>query len=325
MDKNQVHYQHINERERHKIEGFRDVGWSVRDIARALGRDPSTISRELRRHPGSGGGYSATNATCEAKESRIGANVFVHKKLKPGTRLTRHVESKLRQYWSPEQIVGRRNFEGRKRNVSVETIYRFIANDRPDLRRFLRLQKGRYRRRRGTQKRAKQRYFAHRRSITERPATIEKRTRLGHWEGDTVLGKEKSSRFLTHVERKSGVLFADKIDACTADLVGRKTVKRFRRLPKRLRQTVTYDNGVEFSDYERTERDSKMIVYFARPYHSWERGTNENTNGLLRQFFPKKIPLKGVTQKQLDRVVRLLNTRPRKRHGYRTPDEVFTG
>lgn len=325
MDRNQVHYKHISERERHKIEGFRDAGWGIRDIARALGRDPSTISREVQRHPGYGGEYQAENAHREARKTRMTANVAVHKKLQPTAQLTRYVERKLRQYWSPEQIVGRRVFEGRKSNVSIETIYRFIAGDRPDLRIFLRLRKGRYRRRRGTQKRAKQRYFAQRRSIAERPTAIEQRARLGHWEGDTVLGKEKSVRILTHVERKSGMLLADKIDVCSAVLIGQKTVRRFQRLPKRLRQTVTYDNGVEFADYERTERDSKMMVYFARPYHSWERGTNENTNGLLRQFYPKNTPLKHVTQRQLDRAVKLLNTRPRKRHRFRTPDEVFTG
>lgn len=323
MANERVRYQHISERERHKIEGFVDAGWGVREIARTLGRSVSSISDELHRHPGNGGGYSARLAEKDAAAIRAAANNSVHGKLPAGSRLARRVEAKLRRYESPEQIAGTLKSLRRKQTVSHETIYRFIFKDRPDLTVFLRSRKGKYRRRRGTAKRQVDRIQQTKRSIADRPAVIEERRELGHWEGDTVLGAEKTVRILTHVERKSGFLYMEKLDVTSAELVGRKTVRRFMKLPKRLRRSVTYDNGVEFADHQTTERDTKMTVYFARPYHSWERGTNENTNGLIRQFFPKKMPLRDVTQKELDRVAKLLNTRPRKRHGYRTPEDML--
>lgn len=325
MANERMRYQHISERERHKIEGFVDAGWGVRDIARTLGRSVSTISDELHRHPGNGGGYSAQVAQRETVATRTAANRLVHQKLSRGSRLALYVEAKLRRYASPEQIAGTLKLLRRKRTVSHETIYRFIFKDRKDLTIFLRSRKGKYRRRNGTAKRQQDRIQQTKRSIADRPAVIEERRELGHWEGDTVLGGEKTVRILTHVERKSGYVFMEKLDETSAELVGQKTVKRFTKLPKRLRRSVTYDNGVEFADHQRTERDTKMIIYFARPYHSWERGTNENTNGLIRQFFPKKMLLRHVTQKELDRVAKLLNTRPRKRHGYRTPEAVLKG
>ncbi len=325
MANERVRYQHISEHERHKIEGFVAAGLGVREIARALGRSPSSVSDELRRHPGYGGRYSAKIAQKETEAARVAANQSVHLKLPTGSRLAQRVEAKLRRYESPEQIAGTLRLLRRKRTVSHETIYRFIFRERKDLAVFLRSRKGKYRRRHGTAKRQQDRVRQAKRGIAERPAVIERRRQLGHWEGDTVLGAEKTVRILTHVERKSGFLYMEKLDATSAELVGRKTVKRFLKLPRRLRRSVTYDNGVEFADHERTERDTKMTVYFARPYHSWERGTNENTNGLIRQFFPKKMALRDVTQKELDRVAKLLNTRPRKRHGYRTPEDVLKG
>jgi len=323
MADERVRYQHISEHERHKIEGFLAAGLGVREIARTLGRSPSSVSEELRRHPGYGGRYSAKAAHKETVAIRVAANRSVHLKLPTGSRLARRVEAKLRRYESPEQIAGTLKRLKRKRIVSHETIYRFVFKERADLAVFLRSRKGKYRRRRGTAKRQQDRIQHAKRSIADRPAAIESREELGHWEGDTVLGAEKTVRILTHVERKSGFLYMEKLDTTSAELVGRKTVRRFRKLPRRLRRSVTYDNGTEFADHERTERDTKMTVYFARPYHSWERGTNENTNGLIRQFFPKRMPLRDVTQKELDRVAKLLNTRPRKRHGYRTPEDVL--
>ncbi len=325
MANERVRLKHISEPERHKIEGFVSGGWGVREIARILGRSPSSISDELRRHPGYGGRYSVKLAQKEVVHVRVVANQSVHGKLQLGSWLAGYVERKLRQYESPEQIAGTLKQRKRKRTVSHETIYRFIFKRRKDLVIFLRSRKGKYRRRHGTAKRLQDRVRQTKRSIADRPVSIEKRQELGHWEGDTVLGGEKTVRILTHVERKSGYLYMEKLDTVTAEIVGRKTVKRFRKLPRSLRRSVTYDNGVEFADHERTERDTKMTIYFAHPYHSWERGTNENTNGLIRQFFPKKMLLRDVTQKELDRVAKLLNTRPRKRHGYRTPEDVLMG
>ena len=161
------------------------------------------------------------------------------------------------------------------------------------------------------------------RRVDARPQIIERRKRIGDWEGDTVVGQEKTERILTHVERKSGILLADKISDMKAEVVRKTTVQRFQSVPASKRHTVTYDNGIEFAEYEFIERDANMTIYFAYPYHSWERGTNENTNGLLRQFFPKGSAFRNVTQKHIDQAVSLINNRPRKRHGYRTPLEVF--
>ena len=150
-----------------------------------------------------------------------------------------------------------------------------------------------------------------------------KRARIGDWEGDTIIGKERTIHILTHVDRKSGLLLADKLDRGTAEITKNKTIQSFKRIPKNKKHTITYDNGVTFSDYEMTEKKTGIEIFFANPYHSWERGTNENTNGLLRQFFPKKSSFVNITQGQIDRVCNLINNRPRKRLGYLTPNEVF--
>ena len=125
------------------------------------------------------------------------------------------------------------------------------------------------------------------------------------------------------MERKSGLFLADKLERATAEATREKTIQRFRRIPKGKKYTFTYDNGSEFSEHELVERETGALIYFARPYHAWERGSNENANGLLRQFFPKKIPLGPITQAEIEKAVRLLNGRPRKRLNYLTPNEVF--
>lgn len=151
----------------------------------------------------------------------------------------------------------------------------------------------------------------------------EKRIRIGDWEGDTVIGEKAKNGLLTHVDRKSGFLLADKITSWKAEHIRERTVSRFGGIPKDKRKTCTYDNGVEFSEHEFIERFTQMTIYFAYPYHSWERGTNENTNGLLRQFFPKKFSLKHITQEDIEKIVKLINNRPRKRLDYLSPSEVF--
>lgn len=191
------------------------------------------------------------------------------------------------------------------------------------MKRCLRSQKGKYRRRGGTKKRGKIREESKKKRIDTRPEIVETRQRLGDFEGDTIVGKGGRGRLLTHVDRKSGYLLADKLEKGLAQNTRKRTVERFSGLPKAKKCTITYDNGIEFSEYELIERETKMSVYHAYPYHSWERGTNENTNGLLRQFYPKKSSFSEVTQEKLDKVVNLINHRPRKRLGYLTPHEVF--
>lgn len=152
---------------------------------------------------------------------------------------------------------------------------------------------------------------------------MDKRERIGDWEGDTIVGKERTKQILTHVERKSGLLLGDKLEHSTAEETKNKTIERFKTIPKNKKFTSTYDNGTTFSEHEMTEKKTGIEIYFAWPYHSWERGANENANGLLRQFFPKKSSFAMITQEAVDEACGLLNNRPRKRLGYLTPNEVF--
>lgn len=171
--------------------------------------------------------------------------------------------------------------------------------------------------------REKAREYGKKRWIGERPETINQRARIGDWEGDTIIGLERTKRILTHVERKTGYLVADFLPLVSAEIVAQKTVERLKKFPKQKRHSITYDNGTEFSAHEIIERKTKMTVYFANAYHSWERGTNENTNGLIRQFFPKRSSFATVTKEDVEKVEKLLNRRPRKRLNYLTPYEAF--
>lgn len=321
----EVPYQHITKEERLKIEALISAGHKDIEIAKMLGRDRSSVGREIRRNGEKGKSYLARVADRASKSRKSTANTRPCR-IVPGSDLEKHVVAGLKRYWSPEQVAGRlRRENGDKTVICHETIYEYIYEKRPDLKRFLRCRKGKYRRRYGTKIREKRREEARKKRIDSRPKIVETRKRIGDWEGDTIVGKEKTIHVLTHAERKSGYLLADKVDNATAERVGRITIERFRKLPRKKRFTITYDNGSQFAEYETTERDVGVAIYFAHPYHSWERGTNENTNGLLRQFIPKGTPFQGVSKRKLDRFVKLINTRPRKRHRYQTPEEVFKG
>lgn len=317
-------YTHLNADDRLKLEAWKEAGLSHGEIARRLGCHRSTVGRELERNgePRSRW-YDGKKAEKLSRTRRKEANHDTHAKLLAGSELALFVEEKLRDHWSPEQIAGRLKREG-SATVSHERIYEWIYHERKDLIRFLRhSKKRRYRRRNGTKQREIRREEAKKKRIDTRPKEIEKRKELGHWEGDTIVGKEKTQRILTHVERKSRFTCADKIERATAESIHQTSVQRLKRFPKRKRKTSTYDNGIEFSNHEKTERAAQVTIFFAYPYHSWERGTNENTNGLLREFFPKGSPFKDVTQHDVDRAVHFLNTRPRKCLRYLTPEEVF--
>lgn len=319
-------YRHFNKEDRIRLAALFEAGHSNTTIAAELGRDPTSIARELKRNCSLiDGRYLPGGAEDACRERRRRANAR-RCKILPGSDLENVIIAGLKTYWSPEQIVGRMKREDKGTPTVVhETIYHYIYARHPELKRYLRCVKGKYRRRYGTKIREKWREQAKKKRIDERPRIVERRTRIGDWEGDTIVGAEKTIHILTHAERKSGLLLADKASDATASAIRTLTVKRFHKLPKKKRLSITYDNGVQFSEHEATERDLHIPIYFAYPYHSWERGTNENTNGLLRQFFPKKSSFRGVTQQRLDRVVKMLNTRPRKRLHYATPEEVFRG
>lgn len=316
-------YKHITSNQRVELGVLLRTDFKQKEIARMLGKDPSAISRELKRNGTKNkSGYDARAAKRLTKERRIKANQRF-RKIENNKRLERYIEEKLKIYWSPEQIAGRLGRRYDKTIVCHETIYQHIYHKHPKLKRYLRCQKGKYRRRYGTRKREKAREEAKKRRIDTRPAIVEKRKRLGDWEGDTILGKERTKGILTHTERRSGYLLADKLERILAHSVSETTAKRFKKIPRSKRHTFTYDNGPEFAEYELIEEKTKAQVYFAHAYHSWERGTSENTNGLLRQFFPKKTPFAKITQEQIDKAVHFINTRPRKRLRYLTPAEMF--
>ena len=319
-------FTHFNREERIRLAALKQAGLSNKEIARELRRDKTTIGRELQRNWSVAKKKYLPGAAQELYEQRRSAANQQFHKIIPDSELEKYIVKKLKKYWSPQQIAGRiKRKKLFKTTIIHETIYQHIYHDKPELKKYLRCTKGKYRRRYGTKIREKQREEAKKKRIDERPAVVESRQRIGDWEGDTIVGGEKTIHILTHADRKSGLLMADKASDVTAPAIRRLTVERFNKLPKKKRQTITYDNGVQFAEHETTERDLNIPIYFAYPYHSWERGTNENTNGLLRQFFPKKSAFKHVTQQHLDRIVKLINTRPRKRHNYATPEEVFGG
>lgn len=307
------------------LAAFLLAGKTQKAIAERLGKSPGTLSREVARNEDDDGVYRGGSAHQKTRTRRYRAKAPAQK-IGNDRKLRRHIVRKLKRYWSPEQIAGRMKRMTGRTIISHEAIYQFVYRDRSDLKAYLRCRKGKYQRKRGTAKREAARDAMKTRHIHDRPAIVERRDRIGDWEGDTIIDRTKRQRILTHVERASGFGMADKLDAVTADLVNTATQKRFRRLPTAKRHTLTRDNGTEFGDGDPViEQRTGMRVYRATPYHSWERGTNENWNGLLRQFFPKKTSFATVTQTDIERVVRILNDRPRKRLGYRTPREVFNG
>ena len=321
----EMHYKHITLEERIKIETLRKEGYRKNEIAVCLKRHRSTIGRELEKNfEGVGGVYRAKQAQKRKKMVREKANVTL-RKLKPGGALSIYIEKKMKCYWSPEQIAGRLKKKHRGKTViSHETIYQYIYHHQRDLLCFLRHgHKRHYRRRYGTKLREKRREEAKKKRIDERPKIVETRSRIGDWEGDTIVGGEKTVHLLTHADRKSGLLLLNKLSTATAEHTRRVVTQLFSKIPKHKRHTITYDNGTQFSQHEALSRDIKTDIYFAHPYHSWERGTNENVNGLVRQFFPKRSFFKQITSAQIRHLELLINTRPRKRLGYSTPQEVF--
>jgi len=262
-------------------------------------------------------------AGINAKLKRIEANQRF-RKIENNDYLKDYIKEKLKLKWSPEQIAGRLKRDHGKTIIVHETIYQYIYKVEPPLIKHLRSKKRKYRRRYGTGHRIKARKeLDPKKRIELRSEIIDKRLRNGDFEGDLVDGNDNSGYILTHVDRRSGYLLADKLEQAKADIIREVTCQRFIKLPKSKRHSITYDNGTGFNDWQVTEKQINLEIYFANPYHYWERGTNENTNGLLRQFFPKRSSFKKVIQKDIDKAVTLINNRPRKRLNYLTPHEVF--
>lgn len=308
---------HIKKEDWSVIARMLRAGYTGVEIARTLGKDPSAVNRHIRRYGGRDQ-YDVREVRRQKHMMRIAAMESI--RVMKGA-LLRAVIRMLKAHYSPEQIAGTFEFTGE--TLAASTIYRYLDERAPHLKQFLRSSKGKYRRRRGTKAREDVREQAKKRRIDERPAIVEHRSRLGDWEGDTMIGRDKRVRIVTFVDRKSGYLIAYLLPKMRAELLASLAVARFRHVPKKKRKTLTLDNGVEFSAWENLEEKSGMTVYFAYPYHAWERGTNENTNGLLRQYFPKNLDFNLITSEDLSHAVRILNDRPRKRLGFKSPRQIF--
>jgi IS30 family transposase len=313
-------YHQITFAERYSLGLLRQRGLSTAAIARILGRHRSTIGREVHRNATHhDGGYRPQLADWYARGRRSRSR----RNRRFGPAEWARIQELIREDWSPEQVAGRLRRQGALR-ISPETIYRYIWADKR--------QGGTlYRHLRGARKLKRKRYGAYdsrgrlagKRPITARPAEVEMRATVGHWEGDTVLGAGQAGPcVLSLVERKTGYLLLGKLRRrCTTDVTARATqLIRAQRRPVR---TLTVDNGTEFHAYRAIEQATRIRVYFATPHHAWERGTNENTNGLLRQYLPKRSSMKQLTQHDCNRLADKLNRRPRKRLSYRTPEECY--
>ena len=313
------HYTHFSTEERELSMVLLGKGFSVRAIARTLKRAPSSVSRELRRNSYADNTYSANHAD---KLYSIRREKCGREKLLNNDTIKDYVVERMLMRWTPEQICGRAKIEKQPFSISFPTIYRGIDSGvlPKQLRKIMRFKCKNKKCKKTTDNRGK---IPNTTSIHDRTAGAENRSRFGHWESDTVLGMRKTGCFGTHVERKSGYLVAFKIDDRQDLAFNKGTVIAFSAIPKSLKKSFTVDNGKEFSAHINLANDTGMKVYFCDPYSPWQRGTNENTNGLLRQFYPKKTSFADVTDDELQKVVWLINNRPRKRLGYKTPSEVL--
>jgi IS30 family transposase len=306
-------YRQLTREQRYQIYALKKADHSQTKMASIIGCHKSTISRELARNGGQRG-YRPKQAQELATSRKLSAH---QPRIQNATWTL--VESLLHQQWSPEQISGRLTLEQHE-SVSHERIYQYVyANQRTggNLYRHLRCQKTR-RKRYGQRDRRGQ--LPARRSISERPKIVDAKQRLGDWEADTIIGRNHQQAIVSLVERKSKLTRLVKVERNTADAVRSELTAQLKSL---VVKTITSDNGREFAQHQRISRQLRADFYFAHPYSSWERGLNENTNGLVRQYFPKKSDFSKITDRQISTVVERLNNRPRKTLGYKTPNEVF--
>ncbi len=307
-------YTQLTQEQRYQIYALKNMGHNQTEIAICIGVDKSTISRELKRNQGQRG-YRPKQAH----------NLAMSKRKKGQCRVQSEtwslVEAKIRMDWSPEQISGwllkHYNIQ-----VSHEWIYQYILSDKQnggDLYKHLRCQKKRRKRYGNRDRRGK---LPNRRSIEERPEIVDQRQRIGDWEVDTIVGKGHHQAIVTLTERKSRLALLRKVDRRTAELVSDAMIELLQPVANRT-HTITGDNGKEFADHERIAQELGIDFFFAHPYAAWERGTNENMNGLLRQYIPKNRELISVTNDDLEKIMIKLNHRPRKCLAFMSPFEVF--
>ena len=311
-------YTHLDIDERYELFRLREGGIAQKEIAVLMNRSESTISRELRRNALPKGGYKPASADRIALSRRRRSSKLGRLNLLGG-----HVRDRLAMGWSPEQIAGRLKLEGSEHGISHESIYRFIY--RPKIRaeklhRYL----ARAKASRG------RRYFKHRRepmanrrSIHQRPKTVENREEFGHWEGDLMQFRTQRGNLLTACERKTRFLITAPLKTKTALETGNVLRQIFRHLPEEAKHTITFDNGGEFAEHEKLEKQTGVLAFFCDPHSPWQRGAIENTNGIIRRDMPSKTDITDYSTTDIDDIMWAINSTPRKYLGYRTPAEAF--
>lgn len=311
------HYTQLTQEQRYQIYVLMKAGHNQTEIAHILDVDKSTISREIRRNTG-GRGYRPQQAhqfCLQRREQKSSPRIT--------TKTWRLIERLLRQQWSPEQI-SIWLYQKTDLSISHEWIYQHVLADKQAgglLYTHLRCQKQRKKRYGHYSRRGR---ISHQISIEQRPAIVDTRRRFGDWELDTVIGRNHRQALVTVVERKSRLTFIAKVVRKTADQVTQAIIQLLKPMTHWVK-TLTVDNGKEFAQHQTIAKQLRARVYFAHPFSSWERGLNENTNGLIRQYFPKKHDFTTITKKQINHVMDRLNNRPRKCLGFKTPNQVFFG
>lgn len=307
-------YKQLTQEQRYQISAMLKIGQNQTEIAETIGKHKSTISREVRRNRGQRG-YRPKQAQQMSVDRRKKATPRIQEST------WALIESKLQEDWSPEQIA-----DWLKRNtdiqVSHERIYQYILADKRTggrLYKHLRCQKKRRKRYGGYDRRG---ILPNRRSIEERPEIVDQRQRIGDWEVDTMIGKGHRQAIVTLTERKSRFSLLRKVKRRKANLVSAAVIDLLQPVADRL-HTITADNGKEFADHERIAHELEISFFFAHPYAAWERGANENMNGLVRQYIPKNRDLSSVTDEELLQIMNKLNHRPRKCLDFKTPFQVF--
>ena len=312
-------YKQLTIEERYQIKAYLKIGLTQKQIASHLNRHPATISREIRRNLGKRG-YRPKQASEIARQRRLKA----HKAIKITSDIKVKIEQLIRQELSPEQVCV---YLASHNIISLhhETVYRLVSQDK-------RRGGGLYLHLRHLHKKHRKRYGHYDRrgriknatSIEQRPSIVDDRSRIGDWEGDTIIGKDRKSAIYTLVERKTLFTVIVKLNGKNAKDLANKAISALKKYKDKI-HTITYDNGLEFAEHEEMAEKLGADIYFAHPYSSWERGINENTNGLIRQYFPKGTDFNQVTQQEIEFVMNRLNSRPRKTRGGKQPIELFLG
>lgn len=314
-------YSHLSQDEREKLAIWKAEGRSLREIARRLHRSHASLSRELRRNaPPIRSGYYLPH---KAQERSARRKSQAHQRFKLKTaEVRRYVLRLLQKGLSPELIAGRLNHDLKGVRISHEAIYQFLYTEAPHLAQFLARRHKKRMKRWHTNKHRKS-HIPQRVSIDERPAIVESRRQFGHWEADTILSRAGKAALMVLVERKSRLTRLAKLKRKTAAAMRAAINRRLSRFPKRLRRTLTYDNGSENVEHVRVNKTVGTKSYFCQPFHSWEKGAVENINGLVRRTYPKRTNFDTITSREIKRLEILLNQRPRKCLGFCTPLEVI--